>query len=83
MRSQKTTLRSSAPSLFAFLLLFIAVASAKAQTTSFSYQGRLTDGANPANGSYQMQFALFDALTGGNQIGATLAFDGVALIRRW
>lgn len=43
-----------------------------AQTTAFNYQGRLTDGGNPANGSFQMQFKLFDALSGGNQIGSTL-----------
>jgi hypothetical protein len=43
-----------------------------AQTTSFNYQGRLTDGGNPANGSFQMQFKLFDALAGGTQIGSAL-----------
>lgn len=42
------------------------------QTTAFNYQGRLTDGGNPANGSFQMQFKLFDALAAGSQIGATL-----------
>ena len=42
------------------------------QTTAFNYQGRLTDGGNPANGSFQMQFKLFDALSGGSQIGSTL-----------
>ncbi len=44
-----------------------------AQTTAFKYQGSLTDGANPANGSFQMKFLLFDAVSGGNQIGTTLA----------
>jgi len=44
-----------------------------AQTTSFTYQGRLTDGGNPATGSFQMQFKLFDSLSGGTQIGTTIA----------
>lgn len=44
----------------------------QAQTTAFSYQGSLKDGANPANGSFQMQFKLFDALAGGTQIGLTI-----------
>jgi len=35
------------------------------QTTSFTYQGRLTDGGVPANASYDLQFALFDSLSGG------------------
>src|SRR5262245_46841164 len=47
--------------------------SAWAQTTAFTYQGKLTDGGNPANGNYDLQFALFDSLApGGTQIGSTL-----------
>jgi hypothetical protein len=40
-----------------------------AQTTVFTYQGRLSDGANPANGSYGMLFYLYDAPTNGTQLG--------------
>lgn len=54
------------------LAILINWQSVIAQTTAFNYQGRLTDGGNPANGPFQMQFKLFDALAGGNQIGATL-----------
>jgi hypothetical protein len=43
----------------------------QAQTTSFTYQGKLTDNNIAATGTYQMQFSLFDALADGNQIGAT------------
>jgi len=46
--------------------------AANSQTTAFTYQGSLTDGGNPANGSFQMQFKLFDALAGGAQIGSTI-----------
>jgi hypothetical protein len=38
--------------------------------TAFIYQGRLTDGANPANGSYDLRFTLCDAVTNGNAIGS-------------
>src|SRR6266851_283862 len=38
-----------------------------AQTTSFTYQGRLTDGGTPANASYDFQFTLWDAVSGGTQ----------------
>jgi hypothetical protein len=34
--------------------------------TSFTYQGRLTDGGNPANGEYDLQFYVYDALNGGS-----------------
>lgn len=61
-------------SLIAVLtILLLTGPTASAQTTSFSYQGRLADGAAGANGTYQFQFKLFDAATGGNQIGATIA----------
>src|SRR5262245_21645040 len=62
-------------------VLFIVLVSSSAdtrQTTAFTYQGLLTDGATVASGAYQMQFRLFDALSGGNQIGNTLRFDGGA-----
>jgi Chaperone of endosialidase len=52
--------------------LFTAVDPAFAQGTAFTYQGRLNDGANPANGTYNLRFALFDALTVGNQSGLPL-----------
>ncbi|HQR33110.1 MAG TPA: hypothetical protein PLK30_10245 [Blastocatellia bacterium] len=63
--------------LLATLLLGSIVALA--QTTAFTYQGRLTDGGNPANGNYDLQVKLFDALTGGNQIGATASLNTVAV----
>src|SRR5258706_8014540 len=43
-----------------------------AQTTAFNYQGKLNDGGIPANGSFQMQFKLFDSLGGAGQIGSTI-----------
>ncbi|MBP6821871.1 MAG: hypothetical protein KA368_10020 [Acidobacteria bacterium] len=59
--------------------LLVSSIAAMAQTTSFTYQGRLTDAGNPANGSYDLQVKLFDALTGGTQIGATNSLNGVAV----
>ncbi|HQR36713.1 MAG TPA: hypothetical protein PLK30_28575, partial [Blastocatellia bacterium] len=50
-------------------LILCAVSAAWAQTTAFTYQGRLTDAGNPANGDYDLQFTLFDALVGGTQQG--------------
>ena len=54
------------------LILFACTVSARAQTTAFTYQGKLTDSAMAANGNYDLSFALYDAATSGNQIGATL-----------
>jgi hypothetical protein len=33
--------------------------------TAFTYQGQLTDGGNPANGTYELKFTLFDTNSGG------------------
>jgi hypothetical protein len=40
--------------------------------SAFTYQGQLDAGGGPANGSYDLQFAMFDASSGGTQIGSTL-----------
>lgn len=53
------------------IVLFLSAMSAFAQTTAFTYQGRLTENSSAASGSYSMQFRLYDALTNGNQIGTT------------
>jgi len=40
--------------------------------TAFTYQGQLRDGGTNAYGAYTMIFKLYDACTGGNQIGGTI-----------
>src|SRR5260221_13689041 len=46
--------------------------STHAQGTAFTYQGRLTDGGNPANGAYDLRFILYTADVGGSQRGPIL-----------
>ncbi len=48
------------------------ILSTHAQDAGFTYQGRLNDGASPANGSYDLTFALYDAVSGPAQVGNTL-----------
>jgi hypothetical protein len=60
--------RPAFAAMLAALTIFLSALSAFAQTTAFTYQGRLTDGSLPANGTYNMQFSLFDSETGGAQI---------------
>lgn len=64
--------------LCALLVCFSAFVHA--QTTAFNFQGRLNDGSNPANGRYDLQFLLYDALVGGNQIGPIVTKNNVPLI---
>jgi hypothetical protein len=53
--------------------------SVQGQTTSFSYQGTLNLGGTPANGSFDFEFRLYDALSGGGQIGTTNSFNAVGV----
>ena len=65
-----------------FLLLAFGCFSVRdigAQSTVFTYQGSLKDGANPANGNYDFEFALYDSLTGGTQLGGVLSRNSVAV----
>ncbi len=69
--------------LVAFGFLLFASSAAEAQTTSFTYQGRLTDGGAPANNNYDLQFTLWNAAVGGTQqpqpAPATLTKTNVAV----
>jgi len=59
------------PRITTLVLLASSSAFALAGTlgTSFTYQGKLTDGGAPANGSYDLVFTLYDAASGpGSQI---------------
>jgi hypothetical protein len=47
------------------VLILCLRAAAFAQTSTFTYQGRLTDSGTPANGTYDLQFKLYDAVTAG------------------
>jgi hypothetical protein len=47
--------------------------------TAFTYQGRLNDGANPAHGSYDLQFRLYDDVTGGNVVAGPATITTVAV----
>jgi len=52
---------------------------AAAQSTAFTYQGRLDDTGAPANGSYDISFAAYDAAVGGNLIVDIVTNSAVAV----
>jgi hypothetical protein len=63
--------------LFLMLTIVLSAGALFGQTSGFTYQGRLTDGGMPANGNYDLQFALFDAADGNNQIDQTKIVSSV------
>lgn len=60
-------------SLFPLAILICALCASMslAQTSALTYQGQLNVSGSPANGTYDLQFKLFDALAGGTQISIT------------
>ena len=68
MRYQKGNMKTFVSILTLNALLFAAL-SANAQGTAFTYQGRLNDSGNPASGSYDLRFILYDNDIGGSQLG--------------
>ena len=65
--------------LFVLLIVGLVQLSISAQTTEFTYQGSLSDSSSPASGNYDFEFALFDTLAGGTQLGNTITLRGVAV----
>jgi hypothetical protein len=49
-----------------------------AQSTVWTYQGRLSAESGPATGTYDLQFAVFDAAVSGTQQGPTLTNSAVS-----
>ena len=80
MRSNRSRFGCRRSILFLLIALLLSFSGrAMAQTTAFSYQGRLTDNGISANGSYDLQFTLWDNLNGGSQIGLTQPVSNVVV----
>jgi hypothetical protein len=58
------------------LALIAGVYQVAAQGTAFTYQGQLRTSAGPANGTYDLTFALWNASSGGSQVGTTVTASG-------
>ncbi len=55
-----------------FLVLLGVANSAQAQGTAFTYQGRLNNNANPASGSYDLRFTIYDSSGGSTVVAGPL-----------
>ncbi len=68
----KTTLIRRAALLLLLSTINFQPSTASAQGTAFTYQGHLNDAGGPANGTYDLTFALFAANSGGVPIAASV-----------
>ena len=61
-------------------LLVVCASQASPMGTAFTYQSRLIDANNPADGLYDFQFKLYDANVDGTQKGSTVIIDELDVI---
>lgn len=62
------------------LLLLALTGVATAQSTAFTYQGHLMDAGASANGNYDLQFTLKNALTAGATVDTPQAVSPVTAV---
>lgn len=62
------------------MALLCAAHTCLAQSTAFTYQGRLSDGGSPADGLHDLRLRLFDAAVGGAQVGATQCLNNIDVV---
>ena len=69
MKNQLFSIRKPLSYLGIVAILFIVSEGiALAQTTAFTYQGKLVDNGAPASGNYDLTFKLFDTATVGSGV---------------
>lgn len=64
-------------SLVLAVLLASGIVPVRAQSTAFTYQGRLREDAVPAVGVFDLRFALYDSPANGNKVGSDVMTNSV------
>ena len=61
-------------------LLLVSASAATPQGSTFTYQGQLRQNGVVVNGNHNLSFALFDAASGGAQVGSTVTANNWPII---
>lgn len=72
-------MRTARPLVAALALTAALATPVFAQQSDLTYQGRLLDGGSAADGTFTAIFTLWDAETGGNQVGPTNIREGLVV----
>ena len=71
------------PQFVAAVLLFATLvlppSTVFAQGTAFTYQGQLQNNGSPASGTYNLEFSLFNANTGGTAVAGPVTTNDVVV----
>ncbi|MCL4790211.1 MAG: hypothetical protein KJ070_26095 [Verrucomicrobia bacterium] len=76
-KTMKPSVRNVLLGLGLISTLNLQTATAYAQGTAFTYQGRLQNDGGPASGIYDLRFTIHDAATAGATLGAAILTNGV------
>ena len=60
-------------------MIFGVALAAHAQTSTFTYQGHVTENGTPPTGTLDLEFRLFSAAAGGLQIGSLQTLSDVGV----
>jgi len=80
MKSMLCAPVSAAIVLFSGLFCGVCLGQPLSLSSAFTYQGELSSTGTPASGLHDIRFRLFDASTGGTQIGGVLCSDNLDVI---
>ena len=58
-------------------IVALSATTSLAQSTAFTYQGQLKNAGQPAAGLHDFRFALYDAASGGAQVGTIQCVDNI------
>ncbi len=75
----KRTVSSALVLMLGLLMSHTQVSGQTPVGTAFTYQGRLEQNGSPVNESCDFQFELWDAASGGSQVGSTITTNGVTV----
>lgn len=79
-RGHKRINRAVHAAALILMTLLVADIQAAPQLPDFTYQGYLRQNGAPANGAYNFTYALFDAASGGSQVGATVSVPSFPVV---
>src|SRR5262245_47893559 len=72
-------MRTRIAPIFLMFVLILNASPTAAQTSAFSYNGSLSNNGSPANGNFDFEFKLFNAVSGGTQQGITIQRLNIAV----
>ena len=78
MKSGKWLIMSIAA--LSLIIYFSTNSYAEPIGTAFTYQGRFIDNSNPADGTYDFEYKLYDDLSAGSQVGNTICKNDLEVI---